>query len=54
MLNILFWVLVGALIGWHVEKPFWANVIYDKVQEAWHKLTGGKNDEPEEEKKEGE
>ena len=31
MLENLFWILVGALIGWHLPKPFWVDVIKDKV-----------------------
>jgi hypothetical protein len=31
MLEILFWLLVGAFIGWHVPEPIWAKVIKTKV-----------------------
>ena len=31
MLDTLFWVLVGAFVGWHVPQPFWAKLLQDKV-----------------------
>jgi len=31
MLEILFWVLVGAFIGWHVPEPKWAKDIKTKI-----------------------
>jgi hypothetical protein len=31
MLETLFWVLVGAFIGWHVEQPAWAKTLKAKV-----------------------
>jgi len=31
MLETLFWILVGAFIGWHVPQPSWANSLKDKV-----------------------
>jgi hypothetical protein len=31
MLDIIFWVLIGAFIGWHIPEPFWAKAIKEKV-----------------------
>jgi hypothetical protein len=31
MLETLFWILVGAFIGWHVEQPTWAKSLKSKV-----------------------
>jgi hypothetical protein len=31
MLETLFWILVGAFIGWHVEQPTWAKTLKQKV-----------------------
>jgi hypothetical protein len=36
MLDILFWVLVGALIGWHVPEPLWSKTIREKIM-GWFK-----------------
>jgi hypothetical protein len=32
MLDILFWVLVGAFVGWNFPQPFWAKIIQTKIQ----------------------
>lgn len=32
MLDILFWIAVGAFIGWNLPQPFWAKLIQDKIQ----------------------
>lgn len=31
MLETLFWVLVGALIGWHFPEPAWAKALKEKI-----------------------
>lgn len=31
MLDTLFWIGVGMLIGWHIPQPFWVKVIIDKI-----------------------
>jgi hypothetical protein len=30
-MDILFWILVGAFIGWHVPQPTWAVALKMKV-----------------------
>lgn len=31
MLEILFWVVVGMIIGWNIPQPFWAKPVTDKI-----------------------
>jgi hypothetical protein len=31
MLDIVFWVFIGAFIGWHFPEPFWAKLIKNKI-----------------------
>jgi len=31
MVDTLFWVLVGAFVGWHFPEPFWAKAIKTKI-----------------------
>lgn len=31
MLESLFWILVGAFIGWHVPQPQWAVTLKEKI-----------------------
>ena len=31
MLDTLFWIAVGAFVGWHFPEPFWAKAIKTKV-----------------------
>ena len=38
MLGTLFWVLVGAFIGWHVEQPAWAKSLKKKVLGLFNKI----------------
>ena len=38
MLETLFWVLVGAFIGWHVEQPAWAKELKQKTLRILHKI----------------
>lgn len=37
MLEALFWILVGALIGWHVPQPIWAAALKDKIMGVFKK-----------------
>lgn len=37
MVDILFWVLVGAFVGWNFPQPFWAKYIQEKVKRIWRK-----------------
>lgn len=37
MLDIVFWVLVGAFIGWNLPQPFWATWIQNKIVEQYQK-----------------
>jgi len=32
MLETIFWILVGAFVGWHFPQPLWAKTIEDKVR----------------------
>lgn len=31
MLETIFWIVVGAFIGWHVPQPLWAATVKNKV-----------------------
>lgn len=31
MLDVLFWVTLGAFVGWHFPEPFWAKALKNKV-----------------------
>jgi hypothetical protein len=31
MLEALFWILIGAFIGWHVPQPLWAKALQEKA-----------------------
>lgn len=32
MLDILFWLAIGAFIGWNIPQPFWAKLVQEKIQ----------------------
>jgi hypothetical protein len=32
-MGTLFWVLIGAFIGWNFPQPWWAKYIQDKIME---------------------
>ena len=32
MLDILFWLVIGAFLGWNLPQPFWAKMIQEKIQ----------------------
>jgi hypothetical protein len=31
MLDIIFWIAVGAFIGWNFPQPFWAKIVQEKI-----------------------
>lgn len=31
MFEVLFWILVGAFLGWHFPEPFWAKLAKEKI-----------------------
>jgi hypothetical protein len=31
MLDIIFWIAVGAFVGWNFPQPFWARAIQEKI-----------------------
>lgn len=31
MLDTLFWIAVGAFVGWNLPQPFWAKIIQTKI-----------------------
>ena len=31
MLDIIFWIAVGAFVGWNFPQPFWARTIQAKI-----------------------
>jgi len=37
MLDIVFYVLLGAFIGWHFPEPWWAKALKEKVLEMINK-----------------
>jgi hypothetical protein len=37
MLDTLFWVAVGAVVGWNFPQPFWAVAIQEKIKAAFTK-----------------
>jgi len=39
MLEMIFWVAVGALIGWNFPQPAFAKAFQDKIV-SWFKGTG--------------
>lgn len=32
MLDILFWITVGAFIGWNFPQPFFAKIVQEKIK----------------------
>lgn len=32
-MDIVFWIIVGAFIGWNFPQPFWATWAQEKVME---------------------
>lgn len=33
MLETLFWILVGAFVGWHFPQPTWAKMLEEKLRD---------------------
>lgn len=42
MVETLFWVAVGAFVGWNFPQPWYAKAIQAKLTEWWHNLWAGK------------
>jgi hypothetical protein len=38
MLDTLFWVAVGALVGWNFPQPFWAKMVQTWLMAKWAAL----------------
>lgn len=32
MLEALFWMAIGAFIGWNFPQPFWAKIVQEKIK----------------------
>ncbi len=32
MLDTLFWIAIGAFVGWNFPQPFWAKMVQEKVR----------------------
>ena len=37
MLDTLFYILIGAFVGWHFPQPFWARILEEKVRDMFTK-----------------
>jgi len=37
MLETIFWILVGAFVGWHFPQPEWAKSLEEKVRSVFKK-----------------
>ena len=35
MLETIFWILIGAFVGWHFPQPAWAKTLETKVRSAF-------------------
>jgi hypothetical protein len=35
MLETIFWILIGAFVGWHFPQPTWAKTLETKVRSAF-------------------
>ena len=41
MLETIFWILVGAFIGWNLPQPAWAKSVQDSyLSPMWSKIKG--------------
>jgi hypothetical protein len=38
MLSIIFWVVVGLVVGWHVPQPSWIKKAEDKAVDSAKKV----------------
>jgi len=41
MVEVLFWVIVGAFVGWNLPQPWYAKTVQRKVVELWERVTTG-------------
>lgn len=37
MLEALFWIVVGAFVGWNVERPAWSVTLQQKFMELFNR-----------------
>jgi hypothetical protein len=37
MIDTLFWILVGAFIGWNFPQPWWARIIQSRIVDFFQK-----------------
>jgi hypothetical protein len=37
MLETLFWVALGAFVGWNFPQPFWAKIVQEKISTFFNK-----------------
>jgi len=37
MTDIVFWILVGAFVGWNIPQPWWAKAIQNKIMSFFEK-----------------
>lgn len=37
MLDILFWLAIGAFVGWNLPQPFWAKMVQEKLLSLFQK-----------------
>lgn len=42
MLEVIFWIVVGAFVGWHIPEPTWARVAKEKVLDVIKNLKAPK------------
>lgn len=38
-MNIIFWIAVGAFIGWNFPQPIWATLAQQWVISKWYNFT---------------
>jgi len=41
MLEVLYWLMVGAFVGWHVPQPSWAIVLEGKLKSLFESFNKG-------------
>jgi hypothetical protein len=44
MMDALFWVAVGAFVGWNIPQPFWAKWVQNKFSSAAKDVVNQVND----------
>lgn len=49
MFSVLFWIIVGVVVGWHLPQPEWARVALGWLKEQavaiWDRIRTNKNDD---------